>query len=108
LVMCPDLETYALLIVAGFDGVVYGADPGHRLRVRLADRSLVQTNALLGAASRLLALADWSGRPQVKCSPRARRCDDVRLLDVIDRRVVPIRPCVLRQMRQLKCANHKR
>jgi hypothetical protein len=53
LVMCPDTETYALLIVAGFGlgDVVHGADPAHRLRVRLADRSLVPTNALLVVAS---------------------------------------------------------
>jgi Exodeoxyribonuclease V, gamma subunit len=53
LVMCPDMETYALLIVAGFGlgDVVHGADPAHRLRVRLADRSVVPTNALLVVAS---------------------------------------------------------
>jgi exodeoxyribonuclease V gamma subunit len=59
LAMCPDIETYAPLIVAGFGlgDVVHGAHPAHRLRVRLADRSLIQTNALLGVASQLLALA---------------------------------------------------
>ena len=59
LVMCPDIETYAPLIVAdfGLGDVVHGAHPAHRLRVRLADRSLVQTNPLLGVASQLLALA---------------------------------------------------
>jgi exodeoxyribonuclease V gamma subunit len=59
LVMCPDIETYAPLIVAdfGLGDVVYGAHPAHRLRVRLADRSLIQTNQLLGVASQLLALA---------------------------------------------------
>lgn len=59
LVMCPDIETYAPLIVAGFGlgDVVHGAHPAHRLRVRLADRSLIQTNPLLGVASQLLALA---------------------------------------------------
>ncbi len=60
LVMCPDIETYAPLIVAdfGLGEVVHGAHPAHRLRVKLADRSLVQTNPLLGLASQLLALAD--------------------------------------------------
>ena len=60
LVMCPDIETYAPLIVAdfGLGDVVHGAHPAHRLRVKLADRSLVQTNPLLGLASQLLALAD--------------------------------------------------
>jgi exodeoxyribonuclease V gamma subunit len=59
LVMCPDIEKFAPLMVAGFGlgDLVAGAHPAHRLRVRLADRSLVQTNALLGVASQLLALA---------------------------------------------------
>jgi len=59
LVMCPDIETYAPLIVAdfGLGDVVHGAHPAHRLRVKLADRSLVQTNPLLGLAAQLLALA---------------------------------------------------
>ncbi|MBW0012988.1 exodeoxyribonuclease V subunit gamma [Mycobacterium sp.] len=58
LVMCPDIETYAPLIVAdfGLGDVVRGAHPAHRLRVRLADRSPIQTNPLLGVASQLLAL----------------------------------------------------
>ncbi len=60
LVMCPDIETYAPLIVAdfGLGDVVHGAHPAHRLRVKLADRSLVQTNPLLSLASQLLTLAD--------------------------------------------------
>jgi exodeoxyribonuclease V gamma subunit len=59
LVMCPDIETYAPLIVAdfGLGDVVHGAHPAHRLRVRLADRALTQTNLLLGVASQLLTLA---------------------------------------------------
>jgi exodeoxyribonuclease V gamma subunit len=59
LVMCPDIETYAPLIVAdfGLGDVITDAHPAHRLRVRLADRSLVQTNPLLGVASQLLQLA---------------------------------------------------
>ncbi len=59
LVMCPDIETYAPLIVAGFGlgDVVDGAHPAHRLRVKLADRALTQTNPLLGVASQLLTLA---------------------------------------------------
>lgn len=59
LVMCPDIENYAPLIVAdfGLGDVVGGAHPAHRLRVRLADRSLLQTNPLLGVASQLLTLA---------------------------------------------------
>lgn len=59
LVMCPDIETYAPLIMAAFGlgDVVHGAHPAHQLRVRLADRSPIQTNPLLGVASQLLALA---------------------------------------------------
>ncbi|KUI22770.1 exodeoxyribonuclease V subunit gamma [Mycobacterium sp. GA-1285] len=59
LVMCPDIETHAPLIVAGFGlgDMITGVHPAHQLRVRLADRSLVQTNPLLGVASQLLALA---------------------------------------------------
>ncbi|CRZ16217.1 exodeoxyribonuclease V subunit gamma [Mycolicibacterium neworleansense] len=62
LVMCPDIETYAPLITAGFGlgDVVRGAHPAHKLRVRLADRALVQTNPLLSVAASVLALA--SGR----------------------------------------------
>ncbi len=45
IVMCPDIETFAPLIHAD-------------LRVRLADRSLRQTNPLLGVVSELLTLAD--------------------------------------------------
>jgi len=63
LVMCPDIETYAPLIVAAFglggDGGMDGdhGHPAHQLRVRLADRSLVQTNPLLGVAAHLLDIA---------------------------------------------------
>jgi len=59
LVMCPDVEAYAPLINAdfGLGDVLRGAHPAHQLRMRLADRALVQTNPLLGVASRLLALA---------------------------------------------------
>lgn len=59
LVMCPDIETYAPLIVAGFGlgDVAADSHPAHRLRVKLADRALTQTNPLLGVARQLLALA---------------------------------------------------
>ncbi len=59
LVMCPDIETYAPLIVAGFGlGELAGeSHPAHRLRVRLADRSPAQTNPLLGVATELLGIA---------------------------------------------------
>ena len=61
LVLCPDIETYAPLISASFGldvGESEAEHPGHRLRVRLADRSLRQLNPLLSALSRLLVLAE--------------------------------------------------
>ncbi len=62
LVMCPDIEDYAPLISATFgledDDSAQEQHPGHRLRVRLADRSLRQTNPLLGTLATLLDLAD--------------------------------------------------
>ncbi|WP_346386962.1 exodeoxyribonuclease V subunit gamma, partial [Nocardioides sp.] len=64
LVMCPDIETFAPLISAGFGlaDVVGGeaagvGHPAHRLRVRLADRALTSTNPLLAAAAALVELA---------------------------------------------------
>ncbi|HJV14276.1 MAG TPA: exodeoxyribonuclease V subunit gamma [Propionibacteriaceae bacterium] len=60
-VMCPDIEKFAPLIAASFglDTPETPAEhPGHRLRVRLADRSLRQLNPLLALVSRLVALAD--------------------------------------------------
>ncbi|TDD28274.1 exodeoxyribonuclease V subunit gamma [Kribbella turkmenica] len=59
LVMCPDIEIYAPLITARFGLGDLGANthPAHRLRVQLADRSLTQTNPLLGIAAQLLDLA---------------------------------------------------
>jgi exodeoxyribonuclease V gamma subunit len=60
IVMCPDVEAFAPLIEATF-GAHDDRDDGTRvLRVRIADRSLRQTNPVLGVISRLLELA--SGR----------------------------------------------
>ncbi|MDQ3457124.1 MAG: exodeoxyribonuclease V subunit gamma [Actinomycetota bacterium] len=58
LVMCPDVEAYAPLVRAAFGQGDAGGHPGHRLRVRLADRALRQTNPLLDTVARLLDLAD--------------------------------------------------
>ena len=75
IVMCPDIETFAPLIHATFgagagtddiddtDDTDDGSGPPSSasrpdLRVRLADRSLRQTNPLLGVLSELLVLAD--------------------------------------------------
>lgn len=58
-VMCPDIEAFAPLLQGAFGLVesVPGGHPAHRLRVRLADRALRQTNPLLAALERLLDLA---------------------------------------------------
>jgi exodeoxyribonuclease V gamma subunit len=62
LVMCPDIEDFAPLITATFgvlpDDEAARAHPGHGLRVRLADRSLRQTNPVLSLVASLLELAD--------------------------------------------------
>ena len=61
-VMCPDIETFAPLIAAGVRAghapTPRPSHPGHRLRVRLADRSLRQLNPLLRDA-----VARWSSWP---------------------------------------------
>ncbi|WP_027502350.1 exodeoxyribonuclease V subunit gamma [Rhodococcus sp. UNC363MFTsu5.1] len=57
LIMCPDVETYAPLVRAAF-GQESEGHPGHRLRVRLADRALHQTNPVLAVVATLLGLAD--------------------------------------------------
>ena len=57
LVMCPDIETYAPLISAGFGLATTDGHPAHRLRVKLADRALSSTNPLLAVAGDLLELA---------------------------------------------------
>ena len=64
LVMCPDIETFAPLISAGFGLAPSGASardeaghPAHQLRVKLADRALTSTNPLLAVAGTLLELS---------------------------------------------------
>ena len=65
-VMVPDVEQYAPLMSATFGLVAADAEdggsrtrhPGHRLRVRLADRSPRQTNPVLGVAADIIDLAD--------------------------------------------------
>ena len=67
IVMCPDIETFAPLIQATFGAGDVVADdelepPGEDvgqpdLRVRLADRSLRQTNPVLGVVGQLIDLA---------------------------------------------------
>jgi exodeoxyribonuclease V gamma subunit len=64
IVMCPDIESFAPLIHATFGAGATGSDPSAPpegglpdLRVRLADRSLRQTNPVLGVVATLLDLA---------------------------------------------------
>jgi exodeoxyribonuclease V gamma subunit len=64
LVMCPDIETFAPLISAGFGlapttttQVRVAGHPAHQLRVKLADRALTSTNPLLAVAGALLELS---------------------------------------------------
>jgi exodeoxyribonuclease V gamma subunit len=78
LVMCPDVEAFAPLVAATFSlGAEEGAaHPAARLRVRLADRALRQTNPLLAVLSQLLELGtsritasqvlDLAGSPAVR------------------------------------------
>ena len=60
IVMCPDIETFAPLIQATFGAGATDADDDQperlRLRVRLADRALRETNPILGVVARLLEL----------------------------------------------------
>ncbi|MBV9817139.1 MAG: exodeoxyribonuclease V subunit gamma [Solirubrobacterales bacterium] len=64
IVMCPDVETFAPLVQATFgagersgeDELAAAQDGRIDLRVRLADRSLRQTNPVLGVIAQLLAL----------------------------------------------------
>jgi exodeoxyribonuclease V gamma subunit len=56
IVMCPDIDSFAPLIQATFGrGAVQAGGPD--LHVRLADRSIRQTNPVLGAVAHLLDLA---------------------------------------------------
>ena len=56
--MCPDIEAFAPLIQATFGATEDGRRGSPDLRVRLADRSLRQTNPVLGVVAELLELAD--------------------------------------------------
>ncbi len=53
IVMCPDVEAFAPLIQAAV-----GTSEEGDLRIRLADRSVRQTNPVLGVVAQLLELAD--------------------------------------------------
>ena len=58
IVMCPDVEALAPLIQATFGATEEAGEGSPDLRVRLADRSLRQTNPVLGVVAELLELAD--------------------------------------------------
>jgi exodeoxyribonuclease V gamma subunit len=61
IVMCPDIESFAPLLSAAFGQAGDDADdahPGHRLRIRLADRAVRQTNPVLSVLATLLDLAE--------------------------------------------------
>ena len=84
LVMCPDIEVYAPLILAAFGGdsrlataeAIAGSHPATGIRVRLADRALRRTNPVLDVLARLLELTgarltasevlDFAGLPPVR------------------------------------------
>lgn len=62
IIMCPDVEAFAPIIEAVFgyagpDGIDEG-EGGQQLRVKLADRSIRQTNPLLAIAATLLDLGE--------------------------------------------------
>jgi exodeoxyribonuclease V gamma subunit len=58
LIMCPDVEAFAPLVAASFGMADEpNGHPAAQLRVKLADRSLRQTNPLLSLLSQLLELA---------------------------------------------------
>jgi exodeoxyribonuclease V gamma subunit len=83
-VMCPDVEAYAPLVTAAFGlgdvlpAVTDGTHPGQQLRVRLADRALIQTNPLLAVTGQVLTIA--GGRAE------ASRVLDLIALDPVRRR----------------------
>ncbi len=60
IVMCPDIETFAPLIQATFGGRGLqggSGDPERTLEIRLADRSLRQTNPVMGVLAEVLELS---------------------------------------------------
>ncbi|WP_280508148.1 exodeoxyribonuclease V subunit gamma [Nocardia flavorosea] len=86
-IMCPEVQSFAPLVrasfgqpaPAGIEASDVVAHPGHRLRVRLADRGRGATNPLLAVVAQLLELA--RGRVTVTevldlaaCEPVRRAC----------------------------------
>ena len=84
IVMCPDIETFAPLIQATFGAGEVAEDDDELealpdelrppdLRVRLADRSLRQTNPVLGVVAQLLDLAERAADRLAGARPRRPR-----------------------------------
>ncbi len=57
IVMCPDIEAFAPLIQATFGGHDESGDPADALQIRLADRSLRQTNPVMAVLAEVLELS---------------------------------------------------
>ena len=57
IVMCPDIEAFAPLIQATFGGHDESDDPADALQIRLADRSLRQTNPVMAVLAEVLELS---------------------------------------------------
>jgi exodeoxyribonuclease V gamma subunit len=74
IVMCPDIDAFAPLLTATFGPGEVTA--GRDLHVRLADRSIRQTNPVLGAVAALLDLA--AGRVTVSDVVDLIGCDPIR------------------------------
>ena len=97
IVMCPDIENFAPFIQATFGGHDLnedGSDPSRSLEVRLADRSLRQTNPVMGVLAEVLELAtaritatevlDLAGREPVRRRFRFSDDDLFRLEEWVD------------------------
>ena len=97
IVMCPDIENFAPLIQATFGGHDLNedqSDPSRSLEVRLADRSLRQTNPVMGVLAEVLELAtaritatevlDLAGREPVRRRFRFSDDDLFRLEEWVD------------------------
>ena len=97
IVMCPDIETFAPLIQATFGGRGLEGesdDPERTLEIRLADRSLRQTNPVMGVLAEVLELSsaritatevlDLAGRDPVRRRFRFSDDDLYRLEEWVD------------------------